>query len=308
MFSLFTVSTAIFAANIATVRSLDKLIPWNRNVSRRILVEILITSLNAIFIILVWTYVYFYLLNVEDEQFTSSLFNNILIALIANAIATSIMEGSAFFRAWKASLIESERMQKEYLRTKYEALKTQINPHFLFNSLNTLSSLVHTDPDLAEEFIDEFARFYRYILEIKDKSLVSLEEELSMVESYVYLQKIRFGDALMIENHIGMEHMQRQVPPLTLQLLVENAIKHNALSAEHPLTIRMEVLEQCLQISNNLQKRDEDVFSTGIGLHNLEAKYRILSTKMPEFYPKEEYFVATIPLLQKNVRNASTDY
>ncbi|MEK6478198.1 histidine kinase [Catalinimonas sp. 4WD22] len=296
----FTVSAAIFAANITTVRGLDNFMPWNRYVGKRIILEILITSFNAILIITLWTYLYFFILSLEDTQFAPSLFDNIIIALIVNIIATSIMEGSAFFRAWKTSLIESERLQKEHLRTQYEALKNQVNPHFLFNSLNTLSSLVHTNPDLAEEFIDEFARFYRYILEIKDKSLVSLEEELSMMESYVYLQKIRFGNALIIKNSIEPEHMHHKLPPLSLQILVENAIKHNVLSADQPLIIQLEVANHCLRIINNLQKREENIYSTGIGIYNLKEKYRILTTATPEFYPEEARYIASIPLLQNH--------
>jgi sensor histidine kinase YesM len=296
----FTVSAAIFAANIATVRWLDKSMPWRTYIVQRILLEFLVTSFNAAFIMLVWTYLYFRLVAVPDKIFSISLFENIIIALVVNIIATTIMESSAFFRQWKASLVEAERLQKEGLRTQYEALKAQVNPHFLFNSLNTLSSLVHSDPDLAEEFIDEFANFYRYILEIRDKNLVSLREELQMIETYLYLQKIRFGAALSLENHIDKSFLDHLIPPLTLQILAENAIKHNSLSTESPLTISLEVQNGFLIVSNNLQQRMEDVVSTGMGLYNLKEKYKILSEAQPDFGLQDQQYVAAVPLISQH--------
>ena len=295
----FTVSSAIFAANISIGRSLDKYLPWTGNVRQRIIVEFLITSFNAAVIMLLWTYLYFQLIDLPSSSFKISVFENILIALVVNIIATTVMESNVIFQQWKASLVEAERLQKESLRTQYEALKAQVNPHFLFNSLNTLSSLVHDDPDVAEEFIDEFARFYRYILEIKDKNLVSLREELSMMESYVYLQKIRFGDALQVENRIDSGFMDHLLPPLTLQILAENAIKHNALSAEYPLLITLEIRNGFLLIRNNLQKRQEEIKSTGLGLLNLKEKYKILSETQPEFNQQDQTYTASIPLISQ---------
>jgi sensor histidine kinase YesM len=293
----FTVSSAIFAANISTGRSLDKYLPWTGNVRRRIIVEFLITSFNAAIIMLLWTYMYFKLIDVQTEAFKIYLFENILIALIVNIIATTVMESNDIFQQWKASLVEAERMQKESLRTQYEALKAQVNPHFLFNSLNTLSSLVHADPYLAEEFIDEFARFYRYILEIRDKNLVSLKEEMEMMDTYVYLQKIRFGQALKLENHIGPAYAGHLIPPLTLQILAENAIKHNALSEEAPLRIELRVENGFLVIRNSLRQRQEAVRSTGMGLYNLKEKYRILSEAQPHFGLQDQQYVASVPLI-----------
>jgi len=293
----FTVSAAIFAANIATVRQLDLVMPWKNYVRQRIVLEFLITSFNAAVIMLLWTYLFFQMVEIPYSSFKPSLFENILIALIINLIATTIMESSAFFRQWKASLVEAERLQKERLRTQYEALKTQVNPHFLFNSLNTLSSLVHSNPDVAEEFIDEFARFYRYILEIRDKNLVSLQEELEMMDSYIYLQKIRFGNALSVEKHIDSDFLQHLIPPLTLQVLSENAIKHNALSPEKPLVISLEVNNGFLMVSNNLQQRQEAVKSTGIGLYNLREKYKIFSEAQPEFITQGHQYKASVPLI-----------
>lgn len=295
----FTVSSAIFAANIAAVRMLDKRMPWSHYVQQRIVIEFLLTSFNAALIMLVWTYLCFKFFPVPNVSFNISLFENIQIALIVNIIATTMMEGSAFFRQWKASLVEAERLQKESLRTQYEALKAQVNPHFLFNSLNTLSSLVHADPDLAEEFIDEFARFYRYILEIKDKNLVSLREELSMMDSYVYLQKIRFGDTLQVENRIDNSFLDHLLPPLTLQILAENAIKHNALSPEYPLLISLEIKNGFLLMKNNLHQRQEEIKSTGLGLLNLKEKYKILSEAQPEFNQQDQRYVASIPLISQ---------
>jgi LytS/YehU family sensor histidine kinase len=203
--------------------------------------------------------------------------------------------------------IKLERNKTELLKAKqanfqaqFESLKGQINPHFLFNSLNALSSLCYPNPkpERAKKFIDEFSKIFRYILEIKDKTVVELKEELNFLNAYYYLQKIRFEDDLQLNVFIDNDICNMLLPPLTLQVLVENAIKHNQIRTNMPLKISIEYKNHVLIIKNNLQRRSKsDITSTKIGQTNLINRYQHITDLMPVFYEKDGFYIAEIPLL-----------
>lgn len=193
---------------------------------------------------------------------------------------------------------ESEMLQQENLRIQYESLKNQINPHFLFNSLNVLTSLIRLDPGLAEKFTEQMAKVYRYVLEHKEEDTVTLQTELDFIKSYIFLLEIRFQDKVRFEIDIPEKDLNRHVPPLTVQLLIENAVKHNTFSKRNPLQVRIFVDEDdYFNIVNNLQKREVGMGSTAVGLQNITDRYRQLTDKAPEFGERGEEFVARIPLL-----------
>ncbi|BDD07846.1 histidine kinase [Fulvitalea axinellae] len=199
-----------------------------------------------------------------------------------------------------------EELNSQLLRShemaKYQALMNQLNPHFLFNSLNVLSYMVHKDPMGAERFIEELSKIYRYILQLNEAYLVPLEKELDFIKSYVYLQKIRYGNNLIFESSIDSESIKKNIPPLTLEVLVENAIKHNALSESRPLRIRLQAKGKTLYVRNNIQIRNERVEkSTQVGLKNLKDKFLILEAPSPEFFIENDTFIAKIPLLDPEI-------
>ncbi len=196
--------------------------------------------------------------------------------------------------------VQSEKLQKEVAQAQYEALKHQVNPHFLFNSLNVLSSLVHLDPDLSEKFIDQLAKAYRYVLEQKDQELVPLKTELDFIHSFVFLLKIRFEEKLLVNVTIPADKLRCYLPPLTLQLLLENAVKHNALSLESPLVVDIYTNEEgFLVVENNVQLRQQETVSTGVGIHNITSRYGFLTPRKPAFYQAGTTYVARVPLLEK---------
>ncbi|MEM7374782.1 MAG: histidine kinase [Bacteroidota bacterium] len=199
--------------------------------------------------------------------------------------------------------LKSEQQEKENILSRFETLKNQVNPHFLFNSLNVLSSLVHEDPNLAEDFIGKLTKVYRYVLDLKDQVLVPLEEELAFIKSYFFLHQIRFGNKLRLYVQIPQEDRNMLLPPLTLQLLVENAIKHNIITHDHPLTIEMYTENGTnFVVKNNFQPRKQEmVVSTGIGLQNLKARYQFLSESQPSFSQDQNYYIAKVPLLSQSV-------
>jgi sensor histidine kinase YesM len=191
----------------------------------------------------------------------------------------------------------TEQLEKENILAQYEALKNQVNPHFLFNSLNALGSLIKKDPAEAYKFTKEFAKIYRVVLELKEHSLVHLSEELDFIKSYLFLQIIRFGDNLKVDINIPSQYLDYFIPPFSLQLVVENAIKHNIISEEQPLHIEIYYEGNRLVVRNNLQIRSNFHGSTGVGSKNMELRYKLISDEEPEFYTDGQYYYVRLPLV-----------
>jgi two-component system LytT family sensor kinase len=234
-----------------------------------------------------------------------------LVNLLAIFLVTAIYETFHAINQWKQRQLDKERLKKETLQGQLQGLKSQVSPHFLFNSLNSLSSLIADEPARAEQFVDQMARVYRYLLQANNQSgtptdgdseLTTLERELVFIESYYHLLKTRHGEGLHLR--VGVEDRLRgyRLPPLTLQLLVENAVKHNVVSPQRPLYIDIATTPgPQLQIRNNLQKKAATAASrlesTRIGLANIRAKYQLLGQDEPQINPGPDAFTVTLPLI-----------
>ena len=192
------------------------------------------------------------------------------------AIIALFLHGRQFLFALKASIKETEALKRENLSSRYETLKNQVNPHFLFNSLNVLSSLVYKDQDLAAKFIKQMSKVYRYVLDTKENEVVNLSTELDALHSYIFLLKIRFEENLKVNINLPDDDSIMMVP-LSLQMLVENAIKHNIVSKAKPLTIDIYEEGDRIIVQNNLQVKSDVLDSSGIGLPNITARYQYLS-------------------------------
>lgn len=282
------------------IKWLEKVLPWKKNVAKRIVAEIFLTAITVLSAMTIMAY-FTYPMHVRfcnNVSFNAHLFEEYSAGIILLIIILSITEGSYFFTEWKNGLVLSEKLKKEKVESQIEALRNQANPHFLFNSLNVLSSLVHADPDKAEEFINKFASVYRYVLNIQNKNLVTLKEELDFLNSYLYLQKIRFKEGLEITIDLNKEIEEHFVLPFSLQFMVENAIKHNIVSKDSPLKVNIFLKEDKIYVTNNIQLRDNEDETTGMGLKNLQKRYFLLANVMPEYEQKNEEFVVSIPLLK----------
>jgi LytS/YehU family sensor histidine kinase len=233
------------------------------------------------------------------DNLLAGIYNNVTIAIIVNTIIVAIYEGQHMIRNWLHSLIEVEKLRREKAESQYSALRNQVNPHFLFNSLNSLSSLIRISPDRAIEFVDKFSKIYRYVLDVNDKILVELKQELDFLQSYYFLQKIRFGNNLVVEVNIDANKLNDFILPLSLQIVIENAIKHNEISSVKPLRISVFVEEEFLVISNNLQKKEVLEHSTGIGIANLQERYKHFTDLEPEFFIKGQNYYAKIPIIHE---------
>lgn len=224
----------------------------------------------------------------------------LLIGSVTHIIAIIINEGWFTYRQWKEAIIDAERLQKINWESRYEGLKQQVNPHFLFNSINTLSSLIHEDKAGAGQYVKEMSQVYRYLLRNNDDELVPLEAEIRFIQSYFHLLKTRFGSGIQLKIDVPQKFLTNLLPPLTLQMLVENAVKHNHVSKDSPLQISIGCTKEgWLSVSNNLQKKLGKVESTGIGLANIQEKYKLLGLPGVQLKNNGQVFIAMIPLVEQ---------
>ena len=266
---------------------------------KRILIGLVIyiTIMAVAVSIIFWGYDYINFLGyqINTNQYAWCL----VIGAFCNILATSLNEGAAFFEKWRQMVDEAEQLKKENLQSQLEGLKGQVNPHFLFNSLNSLSSLISDDPQKAEKFLDEMSKVYRYLLRTNEEGLTTLEAEMLFIQSYFHMLKTRFGDSLEMDTRIDERFLSHQLPPLTLQMLVENAVKHNKILKNSPLKILiMTTNSGKLIVSNNLQRKDRMVSSNKVGLNNIVNKYRLMKQEEISVRDDGKEFAVAIPLIQ----------
>jgi tetratricopeptide (TPR) repeat protein len=194
-------------------------------------------------------------------------------------------------------LEENELLHQENLMARFETLKSQIDPHFLFNAMNTLYTLVETEPAKAREFVSSFSAVYRKVLASRERTIVPVAEELELVHHYLFLQRIRFGESLHVTVDVPSRALTGYLPPFTLQMLLENAIKHNVISAAHPLHITITVEGDRLIARNDLRPRGSKEAGTGTGLENIRRRYLMLGAPEPSFTVSDPFYIASVPIL-----------
>lgn len=294
------VTIGLYVVNSLIVRWLQLHHPWQDGPLKRILLE----GLLSIIFSSAWQAFVIYLsleFVAEVSNVRAHYVNNIVFGIIITFIVLLIMEGAYFFNLWRDSLTRVQRMEKQQLQAQLDQLKAQVQPHFLFNSLNTLSAMLEIEKDIprAVLFIEEFSLLYRRILENKDVQLVSLEEEIRFVEAYLLLQKERFTSALEVKINIKDSDKDKLVLPMAIQELLENAIKHNRMSRAEPLEIKITSEMHHLCISNPNRPKANHTPSTGTGLENLAMRLRLLEA--PKLSVDHgEIFRVCIPLLPRD--------
>lgn len=204
--------------------------------------------------------------------------------------------GNFLIERYRKSLAEIEKFRKENAEYQFEMLKLQLNPHFLFNSLNTLSSLVHEDPEKSAEFIRKLSDVYRYVLDNRNKELVTLREEMEFIQAFAFLQGLRFQGMIDFRINVDEDMLDKKIAPMSLQLLVENAIKHNVASRKAPLWIEIITDKNSIIVTNNFQPK-ENQDGTGVGLKNISSRYNFLTGRKIQIYQDENLFRVSIPLI-----------
>lgn len=243
--------------------------------------------------------------SVNNREMELAIRYYLVVNLVVAAFVNSFYHSFFFFEQWKAKVIESNQLEvlshqlkENALQAELEVLKLQLDPHFLFNNFSILTQLIDTDQKAAREFLLNLSRVYRYILTCGKKDVVALEEELKFVEMYFHLIKIRHGESIHLSINVTDAHKRNGIPPVTLQLLLENAIKHNISTVKQPLHLSIESLDDgTIVVKNNLQRINIDYKSTGMGLKNIRERYQLLQGTPPEIATSEITFEVKLPLL-----------
>jgi len=272
---------------------------WEKNPLRRLMIEsginiplmaVLITAASIIISLFISRSAF---IKLSDQSITTAYY------LFALVIFPAFAEFAIFLlNRWRFSLAEMEKYKKENAEYRFETLRTQVNPHFLFNSLNTLSSLMYENRDKAAKFIRDLSDVYRYVLDNRNRETILLADELKFIKSFVFLYQLRFENKLVVTVEIDERDQQKYIAPMTLQMLIENAVKHNIVSQKKPLHIRIySDNEGYISVSNNLQKKMSGVVSSGIGLQNITSRYAFLHQNPVKIRETETEFVVNIPLI-----------
>ena len=285
---------------------LDRKWDWLEQTNLRVYYGILVTVLYTIPVVLGIDYIIFVILQKRpvDEFFNERMIWIHLFYIILSLGVSVFMQARSFMVKWKqASKTEviQQRIIAGTANAKFETLKNQIDPHFLFNSLNVLSSLIEENPENAQRFTTSLSKIYRYVLEQKDKELVSVAEELSFAKTYMNLLKMRFENSLFYELPETVVNPDAKVVPLSLQLLLENTVKHNVVSEQRPLHIRIFIEGDYLAIQNDLQKKEVIQSRQGVGLQNIVDRYGIITNRKVLIEQNEKTFTVKIPILTKQI-------
>lgn len=219
-------------------------------------------------------------------------------AFLMSALLIVIYEAMSFYLQLQQTIAEKAILERQNVESQLEGLRNQVNPHFLFNSLNTLIYLIPEDSEKAVRFVQQLSKVYRYVLESRESKLIPLSDELDFLKAYVFLLKERFGDNLEVEIRGLDQKKDTAIVPLTLQMLFENAIKHNVISTGKPLRIEVFAENGHLVVRNNLQKKNQVMDSTGVGLQNIKDRYRMLTEKEVEVIASQQYYTVALPVIE----------
>lgn len=244
---------------------------------------------------------YFLCTVIFDLPVFSKFGENIRLTYVVSAMVYITYECIFFFKNWEKTVLYAEQLQKEHTKAQYESLKNQINPHFLFNSLNTLTAIIPMDADKAVDFVHKLSNSYRYLLKMKERELVPLDDELEFMHAYLFLIKSRYGDNIRITINEKIGGKASLLPPVSLQMLLENCIKHNVISKDKPLNIMIDIDQTSIIVRNNLQPKQMSEPSTGLGLENIKKRYAVLSDTTVMVNQTTEYFEVILPLLNLEV-------
>ncbi len=288
-------SFAFSLGNTLYFNLIGKYLNWDKNPEKTLIISILgVIPVNALIYFLLNLFVKVWVFKQNFQDFINQInpFEYTLVVLFALVIALFIITKYSFKKIRETQL-KSEQLKTQNERIKFESLKAQLDPHFLFNNLNVLASLIGENPEKAEEFTLKLSDIYQYVLAQKDKNLVPLKDEITFAENYLDLLKMRFEDGLnySLPQQIDTD---AQIPPLSLQLLLENAIKHNKISAENPLKIAISIKSGQLIVKNNLNLKEPNSKSYKIGLKNLKERYKLLNSPV-EITQNQDSFIVNLP-------------
>jgi sensor histidine kinase YesM len=294
-----------------TLRRFPDLKDWYKRIMASIpgYLTIVVGNISLVF----WGVAYFNSADYSAElnqSFEGKYVGVVILCVISVLLIAPIQESIVYFEKWRDTLTENERLEKLHLETQFQSLQSQLNPHFLFNSLNVLSSLIAENPRRAEDFVDELSSVYRYLLRSNDRELATVEEELRFIHSFFHLLETRHDAGIALKINVSPEYRAKNLPALALQILLENAVKHNEISPEKPLQIEISTSNQSpnpktkhpvehpfLLVRNNIQRKNTRAQSNHVGLANLRLRYELLGIRAFEVQDDGRFFTVALPLV-----------
>ncbi len=289
----------LWEGNTSIDRYLEKRYSWLAQPKQRVFVQFVLSLVfSAITLFVMMNFMHFMKFG-DIRLFNRAIRQMFVPAIIITFLGIILYISKQFFKAWQQSLIEVEKYKTESANAQLQNLKNQLNPHFLFNNLSVLSSLVYQNQDKAVDFINELSNVYRYVLDNKNAELVSLQEELAFLEHYIYLLKIRFGTNISFIIKIDKYTENLYLPPMCLQMLVENTIQHNETSQAKPLEVNIFTQNNCLHISNPIQPRSDKPESSQTGLKNIQVRYSFFTDEKVQIIQDEQLFTVILPLISR---------
>lgn len=306
---LILFSFIIINGSIRITNRLNERLPWASTPALRVVVQIF----AQLTLSTVWIFIYQFIIVlvlfdinmftlINSPEFTPEVRFMIWRFFFASAMVslfTSLIVTGRNFRMQTAEMkLQAVQLKQTATQAELQALKLQLDPHFVFNNFSTLSALIEEDKVLAQSFVENLSRVYRYMIQNIHSDTITLQKEVKFIESYIYLISIRHSDNVRVHVNIPEDYLQKRIPPITLQLLLENAIKHNIATSKQPLDITFSVTDNRLRVCNNLQRIPNPPHSSSqIGLENIKARYRIVSGQEPEIRETSDSFCVSLPLL-----------
>ena len=298
VFVTITLATVIiFEGNLRIDSWINKKYSWIAMPKKRIIVQFLASLIYTVFLLYVLMFTVHVLKSGKYELFNPKMRQVLIPAVFVTIAAIAMDIGYQFFKAWRQSLMEVEKYKTESANAQLQNLKNQLNPHFLFNNLSVLTSLVYKNQDKAVDFINELSKVYRYVLDNKSVELVTLQEELAFLEHYIYLLKIRFENSISFLIKIDENTVRGYLPPMCLQMLVENTIQHNEASRANPLKVLIYTENNHLIIENPIQLRSDKTESSQTGLDNIQSRYAFFTDNKIEIIHTEKVYKVILPLI-----------
>lgn len=285
-----------------------KVFPWKTDSKKQLIYGFIGSIVLSILVLVLLRYfVEVIIYNQDPDNFLSGTKNYFFFGITVTVIIILMFYVFYFYKSMAEQKVNESQVVAKTETAKYESLKSQLDPHFLFNSLNVLTSLISEDPVLAEKFTTKLSKVYRYVLEQKNKDLITLDEELKFAKTYMELLKMRFENAIVFEIPESATNPEFKIVPLSLQILLENAVKHNIISSEDPLKIKIFEKNGALVIENKINKKAVLEKSTKVGLRNIKERYALITKKSVKIEDERELFKITLPLLTQKIKNMDTN-
>lgn len=295
----FAICATLWLGHGLIFQYLDKRISWLEKPVKRAIVGLVALVVYSTVAFIFIQSLFFYLIkgtlpHINWAWIAGNVFYPVAISFVISITFTAI----GFFGAWKKSFVQAEKLNAQVMSYKYEVLRNQINPHFLFNSFNVLSDLVYEDQEMAVKFIQQLSKLFRYVLDSREKELVKLADEMDFVRSYFYLLKIRLENKLDYEIDVSPEETE-MIVPVSIQMLIENAVKHNEVSSAYPLKIQITKKDNKLTVTNSVKPKSADIESTRLGLGNLQQQFAFFTNDELEIAKSETEFRVSLPVIHQ---------